>query len=234
MVDFDSFQLVASTASLDEEPLARETADLLEFRMDMASTPLEALDDYDGALDLLVTNRPEWEGGERPEGADRREELLEALSNPAVAAVDVELRALEYPKAKVDLMPVVEAAEGDDVPVVVSIHDFERTPSRSTLVDFVHRGCQYGQLSKLATTAESVEDVLGLLQVTADMSREGRTVASMAMGQAGAHSRAVAPLYGSKLTYAPVDPNNATAPGQFDLDTLAALLEAFGVPDGGI
>jgi 3-dehydroquinate dehydratase-1 len=50
-------------------------------------------------------------------------------------------------------------------------------------------------------------------------------VATMAMGEAGRHSRAVAPLYGSRIGYAPVDPADATAPGQYDLETLRGLVE---------
>ena len=228
----ESFRLVASTPTLSAEPRARAHADLLEFRMDLAADPLAELDDYDGALDVLVTNRPAWEGGEREEGPGRREELLDALDHPAVTAVDLELRALEYPDQKTDLAPVLDAARAQDSDIVVSVHDFERTPSRRTLVDFVHRGCQYGTLSKLATTPETPSDVLRLLKATWDLSHEGRTVASMAMGELGAHSRAVAGLYGSALAYAPVDADQATAPGQFDLETLADLLAVFGVRDG--
>jgi 3-dehydroquinate dehydratase-1 len=47
----------------------------------------------------------------------------------------------------------------------------------------------------------------------------------MAMGEAGKHTRAVAPVYGSKIGYAPVDPERATAPGQFDLATLRRLVD---------
>jgi 3-dehydroquinate dehydratase-1 len=228
MAPFESFQLVASTASLSVEPEARETADLLEFRMDMADSPVEALAAYDGELPILVTNRPEWEGGERVDDPGRREELLAALDVPAVAAVDLELRALEYPERKTDVQPVLDAAEAADIPVVTSVHDFDRTPCRRTLVDFVHRGCQHGSLAKLAVTPERPEDVLDLLGVTLDVTREGRTVATMAMGELGAHSRAMAPLYGSKLSYAPVSTGESTAPGQFDLETLDGLLTALG------
>jgi 3-dehydroquinate dehydratase-1 len=47
----------------------------------------------------------------------------------------------------------------------------------------------------------------------------------MAMGAAGQHTRAVAPVYGSAIGYAPVDPQQATAPGQYDLETLGRLVE---------
>jgi 3-dehydroquinate dehydratase-1 len=229
MLDFDSFRLAASTGSLEAEPRARTHADLLEFRMDLATDPLADLRAYDGDLDLLVTNRPTWEGGEREEGPERREELVAAVSNPAVAAVDLELRALENPDQLVDLAPVLDAARDRDREIVVSVHDFDHAPSRKTLVDFAHRGCQFGTLAKLAVTPESPDEVLDLLQATRDLSREGRQVATMAMGEIGAHTRAIAPLYGSKLGYAPVDPAEATAPGQFDLETLSGLLETFGV-----
>ncbi|EMA31721.1 3-dehydroquinate dehydratase [Halobiforma lacisalsi AJ5] len=35
-MEFDSFVLTASTADLTEEPAAREHADAIEFRMDLA------------------------------------------------------------------------------------------------------------------------------------------------------------------------------------------------------
>ncbi|MDZ7849282.1 MAG: type I 3-dehydroquinate dehydratase [Halodesulfurarchaeum sp.] len=229
MVDFESFRLAASTDSLSVEPRARPNADLIEFRMDLAENPLEALDDYDGDLEILVTNRPDWEGGNREDTPERRDELVAALSKPAVTAVDLELRALENPGRRTDLDPVLDVAHEQDIPIVVSVHDFDHAPSRKTLVDFGHRGCQFGTLAKIAVTPETHESVLELLQATHDLTQEGRTVATMAMGELGSHTRAIAPLYGSKLGYAPIDSTGGTAPGQFDLETLASLLETFGV-----
>ena len=68
--------------------------------------------------------------------------------------------------------------------------------------------------------------MLALLSVTRDCDESGHHVATVAMGAAGRHSRAIAPLYGSRIAYAPVDPDEATAPGQYDLATLAGLLDA--------
>jgi len=62
------------------------------------------------------------------------------------------------------------------------------------------------------------------LSVTEQLTAHGDAVATMAMGDVGSHTRAVAPVYGSKIGYAPVDPENATAPGQYDLETLARLV----------
>ncbi|UWG47262.1 3-dehydroquinate dehydratase [Halanaeroarchaeum sp. HSR-CO] len=225
-MDFDGFVLAASTGDLNEEPAAREHADAVEFRMDLADDPLADLEGYDGTLPLLVTNRPEWEGGERADGPERIGELVTAVSFDAVEAVDVELDALIDTDVHEDASEVLAAAESADVQTVVSSHDFERTPDLSELADRLAQLCALGDVGKLAVTAEHSGQVLDLLRVTYEFSRAGERVATMAMGQPGRHSRVVAPLYGSSIGYAPVDPANATAPGQYDLAQLRTLVDA--------
>ncbi|MEF8867798.1 MAG: type I 3-dehydroquinate dehydratase [Haloarculaceae archaeon] len=217
---FEAFVLAASTADLAEEPAAREHADCVEFRMDLAEDdPLDALAGYDGELPLLVTDRPAWEGGEAADEG-RVDALVSAVEHEAVAAVDVELHEV----AGGDGLDVVEAARASGAKVVVSVHDFEGTPPRGELRRLIDRASDYGDVAKLAVTAESPDDTLALLAVTRAHASAGRTVATMAMGEAGRHTRVVAPLYGSRIGYAPVDPDRATAPGQYDLATLARLV----------
>jgi 3-dehydroquinate dehydratase-1 len=218
---FDGFVLAASTADLDEEPAARAHADCVEFRMDLAEEPLAALERYDGELPVLVTNRAEWEGGEA-EDAGRLAALERAAEHDAVGAVDVELHSVADGEGE----RVLEAAADHDVRTVVSVHDFEGTPPRREMGRLLAGAARLGDVAKLAVTAESVDDALALLAVTRAQSSEGRTVATMAMGAAGRHTRAVAPVYGSTVGYAPVDPDRATAPGQYDLATLAGLVSA--------
>ncbi|MFB6073899.1 MAG: type I 3-dehydroquinate dehydratase [Haloarculaceae archaeon] len=224
-MEFDAFRLAAATADLGDEPAAREHADLLEFRMDLADDPLAALGEYDGELPLLVTNRVAWEGGEAADDAARLDALEAALENDAVAAVDLELAALSG-EGEGDAGRVRERAREAGASVVVSTHDFEGTPARERIVERLERACRAGDVGKFAATADSVEDVYALLGATRAMTRAGHRVATMAMGEAGRHSRAVAPLYGSKIGYAPVDPAEATAPGQYDLATLRDLVSA--------
>jgi len=217
---FDEFRLAASVADLDREPAARDDADLLEFRMDLADDPLAALADYDGVLPILATNRAEWEGGEA-DGSGRLDDLATAAEHDDVVAVDVELNAVRHG----DGAGVLAHAREHGATAVVSVHEFEGTPPaddlRSTLADAV----EHGDVGKLAVTAEDPADVLTLLMLTREFTARGERVATMAMGAVGRHSRAVAPVYGSKLGYAPVDPDEATAPGQYDLATLRELVE---------
>jgi len=222
----DSFTLAAATADLREEPDARAHADCVEFRMDFATDPLDALDAYDGELPILVTNRPEWEGGDASD-AGRLDALETAIEHDAVGALDIELAALdgdgsEQPAAARRLL---ERANETGVSVVVSTHDFEATPPESELRDRLRRAAEYGDVAKIAVTARDRSDALSVLSVTHDLTESGIPVATMAMGEAGRHTRAVTPIYGSKIGYAPIDPAKATAPGQYDLRTLAELVE---------
>ncbi|QSW97970.1 type I 3-dehydroquinate dehydratase [Haloterrigena alkaliphila] len=229
-LDFDSFVLAAATADLFAEPAAREHADAIEFRMDLADDHLDALEASDGDLPILATNRAAWEGGEWDEDdAERLEVLAETTAFEAVEAIDVELEAILDDELDTDA--VLETARERDVSVVVSAHDFEGTPPRGELVSTLTEASKYGDVAKLAVTAESKADTIALLSATEQLEYHGDTVATMAMGEVGSHTRAVAPIYGSKIGYAPVDPDEATAPGQYDLETLSDLLTRLGVRD---
>jgi 3-dehydroquinate dehydratase-1 len=221
-MNFEEFRLVASLTDLDAEPEARKHADAVEFRMDLADDPLADLREYDGELPVLATNRATWEGGEA-EGDDARLALLaEAAELACVGAVDVELESLAEGGGE----RVAERARRTGTTVVASVHDFERTPPKSDLRGELEAATDRGDVGKLAVTTQSEADVLDLLTVTHEFASSGARVATMAMGEAGRHSRAVAPIYGSKIGYAPVDPADATAPGQYALATLDRLVEA--------
>lgn len=219
-LDFDSFVLAASTADLSEEPRAREHADCVEFRMDLATDPLTALASYEGELPLIATNRADWEGGEA--GNDRRlDDLARVAAFDSVGAVDVELAALESGEAE----NAVSDARDHDAVVIASVHDFEGTPGADEMREVLQRATDQGDVGKLAVTAGDPGDVLALSSITYELASEGKRVATMAMGEAGRHSRAVVPVYGSRIGYAPVDPAKATAPGQYDLATLRELID---------
>lgn len=225
-IEFGAFTLAASTAELSEEPKARKEADCVEFRMDLAADPRETLREYDGELPLLVTNRAAYEGG-AAESDERLADLGRALEHDAVGAIDIELAALEADGNEgTEARELVDRAAELGVSVVVSTHDFDRTPPRAALKRSLRRADEYGDVGKLAVTAESGTDALAVLSVTEELTRAGLSVATMAMGEAGRHTRAVAPVYGSKIGYAPVDPENATAPGQYDLRTLRGLVDS--------
>jgi 3-dehydroquinate dehydratase-1 len=238
-IDFEGFVLAASTADLDDEPDARPYADAVEFRMDLAAAngadPLAAVADYDGHLPLVATNRTVAEGGAADaDEVARLGALADAAVHDAVGAVDVELAALRTDAGR----EAARAARASGAAVVASVHDFERTPATSTLRELFHEAATRGDVGKVSVTARSVRDAHRVLAATLAATTWGDRVAVTAMGEPGRHVRAVAPTYGSRIGYAPVDPARATAPGQYDLATLARLVDDLADPgdadgDGG-
>ncbi|WP_435363142.1 type I 3-dehydroquinate dehydratase [Haloarchaeobius sp. DYHT-AS-18] len=222
-MDFDSFVLCASTSDLREEPAARDHADAVEFRMDLAADPLAALDEYDGELPILATNRVDWEGGEAADDPARLAALATAAEHEAVEAVDIELAAFTDDADAVAARAAEQARE-HGAKIVVSAHDFEGAYDAEEMAETLDAAGDYGDVAKLAIAAEVPLDVLELLAVTREFAAEGECVATMAMGEVGSHSRVVAPTYGSRIGYAPVDPADATAPGQLPLETMRELV----------
>ncbi|SMO71774.1 type I 3-dehydroquinate dehydratase [Halorubrum cibi] len=224
---FEEFVLAASTADLSAEPRARDAADAVEFRMDLAEDPLDQLAAYDGALPLVVTNRADWEGGEADD-LGRYDALAEAIAHDSVVAVDVELAAFRGnapPGEHSHATALRSSAREEGVSVIASVHDFESTPGVGALVDLLADAASEGDVGKLATTANGREDALAMLRATHEATAAGRRVATMCMGEPGRHTRAVAPVYGSRIGYAPVDAADATAPGQYPLATLRGLVD---------
>ena len=85
-----------------------------------------------------------------------------------------------------------------DLPTIVSYHDFAGTPD---LMAYVHTGRDLktgAPIAKIAVAPKCLRDCLDLLGLLleADM-----PLCIIAMGEIGRHIRAVAPLYGSALTY---------------------------------
>lgn len=213
--------LVASVDDLSLEPTARDPADLLEFRMDLAGEdPVIALRDYEGELPVVATNRVQGEGGEAPDDADRLRALAEVAAFDHVVAVDVEGRHLSD-----------EPVTGfrDRIPggtkLLASTHDFEETPPLTDCRQRLRAACEAGDIGKVAFTATDRSAALRVLRLADWAAGEGLAFAAIAMGEPGRFTRAVAPLLGSRLTYAPVRGARATAPGQYDLQTLATLLD---------
>jgi len=237
---FEEFVLAASTDTLKTAARA-DAADAVEFRMDLASDPLDQLAAYEGSLPLIVTNRAAWEGGEA-EGTDRYDALTEAVDHPSVVAVDIELAALTgTPPAVGATDASTEQSRAEElrsqareasVEVIASVHDFTATPPADELVDLLATAATAGDVGKLATTATDHRDALAMLNATDQATTAGHRVATMCMGEPGRHTRAVAPVYGSVIGYAPVVAAEATAPGQYPLDTLWRLIDGLrGVDD---
>ena len=166
----------------------------------------------------LITIRAAWEGGAWEESEAARQTLYETLI-PEAAAVDIELAA----KAPVR-DAVIAAAHARGIPVILSHHNFETTPSRVALDEKASAAWEAGaDYFKVAATCQNLDEVQRLAAFTLD--NRDRNIVTIGMGPAGTLSRVFFPALGSKITYTFL--GEATAPGQLDCETTLAHMAAF-------
>lgn len=212
-------KVVATVTSLDEAKEAISLgADIIEVRVDLVKEEPQPLVEKIFKLNkpLIITIRPDWEGGAF-NGSDRdRVKLFKALV-PVADYIDVELRAHNVEE-------LVALTEGTDALSIISYHDFEKMPSKKEMMDIVVQCHEKGDMAKLAVTPASLRDVLRLFEVTL---KSKRPLCTIAMGEMGAHSRIVAPVYGSQFTYGYV--RKPVAPGQMRVDKIVEGLVLLGL-----
>ena len=195
-------------------------ADVIEIRLDSLTAPaiaplLQAID-----VPLLFTNRPAWEGGLYNGPEEQRLALLMQAVQCKAPYVDIELRSGQ---------PAVErlckTARENGTHVIISWHDFNRTPDQSELADILASQHDSGaQIGKIVTMAHDFRDVLRVLQLQEEAHRKEFPLIAFCMGRAGMISRLATLELGGFMTYAAPDAGEATAPGQL---AVADLLNCF-------
>jgi len=198
------------------EGARKEGADAVELRIDMYDGgPEKALEDLGSGVGLpvIATNRPTEEETEE----ERADTLVRAAEH--ADAVDIDASS---PNETVER--VFSAARDKDVTVIASHHDFEGTPPHKEMWKMLEEAWELGDIAKLAVTPETRREAYRLLGLTLNASEDcDGPVATVAMGEVGSHTRVVAPLYGSCLTYASY--GGGTAPGQLSVREASETLE---------
>src|SRR5438067_1968191 len=166
---------------------ADEGVDFLELRVDgFARNPemlLSAAPEL--PLPLIVTVRDPREGGAASDlPAKKRCELFEKFL-PHAALVDIELRSV------LELAPVLDAAQTRGVQIILSHHDFEKTPPLARLTKLARQARVAGaDVFKVATVAATPRDLVRLLDfLTCRDNKQSLALSVMAMGAFGKISR---------------------------------------------
>jgi 3-dehydroquinate dehydratase-1 len=112
------------------------------------------------------------------------------------------------------------------VRVILSFHDFHKTPANDALLsaisEMVHQGAD---IAKVASMPRDPSDVLRLLDVTLTARRLFPAVplCTMSMGSLGVLSRVAGFLFGSDMSFAVG--KAASAPGQIPIVDVRAAIE---------
>ena len=193
---------------------ALEGLELAEIRLDKMRLGVQGIKKiFSRHPRLIATCRP----GRRSEGSRRR--LLLAAIKAGAAYVDIELEAdPEFKKQ------IVRAAHAGNCRVIISYHNFSRTPPPAVLKNVVAlsfaSGADVVKIACLARTGRENARLLGLLDSPARLVVVG-------MGRKGRLTRILAPLLGCPFTYASIDGGKETAEGQIEAASLRRILLEF-------
>jgi 3-dehydroquinate dehydratase I len=226
LVAADKTSLIDQASAL--VPLA---PDLFEWRVDgygKVADPADCIDTLAalrsiiGDIPMIFTCRIASEGGIQPVDPETRLALIDAaIDSNRPDIVDIELR---NPPALIET--VHKAAERQGIRLILSYHDFSRTPSQEVILDKLEQAQSLGaDIAKVAVMPNDYMDVLTLLNAT--MKARCETVKipviTMAMGRLGAVTRMAGGLFGSDVTFAIGE--TATAPGQIPIDALRQAMK---------
>jgi 3-dehydroquinate dehydratase-1 len=198
-------------------------ADYVEVRFDFLNPDLlpEALQAARGIKDRTVfTLRPRSEGGMFASTEENRLYWLYRLADLEPMLLDVELDTLKKNDELADFL------EKKRSPLLVSWHDFEKTPSSDSIADILSEMRSYSNYVKIVTMAHSIEDSLRVLELYD--TAIGLSPIFFAMGEAGVISRILCPVIGNApFTYASLE--KSIAPGQLTVKQMKKLYDKMGL-----
>ncbi|PVX26530.1 MAG: type I 3-dehydroquinate dehydratase [Candidatus Bathyarchaeum sp.] len=198
-------------------------ADIIEVRLD-------SLKNHDKISDLpscsktplIATNKSTKMHGNFSASETERQKILLTAARHGFEYVDVDLGT---PK-QTQLISNLKSAGAK---VIVSFHDFERTPPTTELNKVLVKENALGaNVCKIITTAKTVDDNLTTLNFVSEASKKNKLVC-FAMGELGKHSRLVSPVFGAFFTFASLDEKRKTAKGQLTIQEMKSAYEALGL-----
>lgn len=194
--------------------------ELIEHRIDFMDE-IKNLDRIYNATKtpVIATNRSVKCGGHSRSSEEKRIAHLLSAIDAGCAMVDIELETEEGLKQR-----VMEKARERNCKIIISMHDFKKTPDTEELLGIMRREKEQGaDIGKIVTIANSVEDCHSVLGLLLEARKEDFPLVAFAMGELGRFTRIVALLYGAPFTYVSV--NESVAPGQLSVNVTRKILK---------
>ena len=204
--------------------------DVVEWRVDFyddvecidkVKTSLEAIRSILIDKPIIFTFRSAKEGGEREIGTKFYFELnTSIIQTGLIDIVDIELFNDE-----IESKTLIDVAHKNNVAVIISTHDFNKTPSKEEIILRLRRAMELGgDIAKIAVMPICTKDVITLLDATNTMTEKykDRPIMAISMGKQGIISRLAGGLFGSDMTFASA--KKISAPGQIASGELRKIM----------
>ena len=221
-----------------QEEIVAQAEHLKALSCDMAEWRVDWFDEYQdkaarrlvmekvrkilGDMPIIATLRTKKEGGNKEISFPEYTRInLSIAKSGYVDFIDVE--AFSFGEISEEL---IGEAQKLGVRVIVSNHDFKKTPSKETMMNRLMKMQEMGaDISKIAVMPRTPQDVLVLMEATEEMMRSyaTRPIITMSMAGLGGISRMAGEIFGSAVTFASA--GTASAPGQMEAEELKKVLE---------
>ncbi|MFC0711558.1 type I 3-dehydroquinate dehydratase [Azorhizophilus paspali] len=210
---------------------SNKDVDIAEFRIDYLDIALdgEALaklgPQVAKALNgkpMILTFRTKAEGG----ATAIADEAYGNLYSTLIKAGFADMLDVEMFRDEAVVGQIVAEAHKAGVAVVMSNHDFEKTPATEEIVARLRRQQELGaDVLKIAVMPHDAGDVLKLLDATWQMRSRytDRPLLTMSMAGVGAVSRLSGEVFGQAMTFGMI--GQASAPGQIEVTELRSVLD---------
>ncbi|SFB61956.1 type I 3-dehydroquinate dehydratase [Azotobacter beijerinckii] len=210
---------------------SNKDADIIEYRIDYLDFAYDAAEvarlgkqvaEAVHGKPVILTFRTGAEGGPKPIKDEDYGNLYSALIEAGFAdLLDVEM----FRDEKV-VKRLVDEAHKAGVKVIMSSHDFHKTPPTEEMVSRLRRQQELGaDVLKIAVMPHDPGDVLKLEDATWQMRSRytDRPLMTMSMASPGVISRLSGEVFGQSITVGKI--GQASAPGQVDVKELRAVLD---------
>jgi len=198
--------------------IALRKSDYAELRLDYlkpGSIP-DAIELVKANLKRCVcTLRPKVEGGKFSSDEKNRKSILKLIAEYDPFLLDVEYNTLKNDKSLRNYL------RKRNTNILVSWHDFKKTPDSSSLIKMFHVMEKFSEYIKIVTTAKSVNDSSRILSLYNTVGK--KKLIAFSMGDYGRISRILCLFLGSPYTY--VSLVKPIAPGQMSLDQIKLILK---------
>lgn len=226
--------LVAST----EETLLKEGEEVADLKPDLVEWRVDYFRDVENIEKVLIalkklhhrlanyplifTCRRIEEGGARHVELSQKMALMKAV----IETQKIDIMDIEQFYGPESIKDLQQLAHKNHVSVIISQHDFEKTPSKETIIEGLIRSQEYhADLAKVAVMPRSERDVLTLMEATLEAREKYLKIPliTMAMGELGRITRIAGGIFGSTVTFAAG--KNSSAPGQMMVSQLRRAME---------
>ena len=204
--------------------------DMVEFRADFFEEVLN-LEELEKILfyirkefkdmPIIFTFRNKNEGGQKHISTSEYKDICEFVCKTKL----IDIIDVEFLIDKIVVDEIIEYAHKNNVYVIISNHNFYKTPNKGELVNiFMNMDKTQADIVKIAVMPNSKLDIIELLSATVTVKDIiNKPVISISMGELGAISRISGEVFGSCATFASI--KKSSAPGQMNINDINTILE---------